>query len=720
MKKSSIAKYTTMAILLVCLFITSFFYVALNTSAVAYAVDVNDAISYTYDTTDVVKDLEGSEGFNVKDYPSNEKGNLQILTFLEYGYSKTWNHYGLYLYIYNPQQKSLSRSSASNKANVAIAYDEKDEASSYRRFNLVFCSASDDRLFYKYRIDDSEHILLELAQSYAEKHDGKRRYDVSNAELLEYGSTTASATVIGKSYECTGFMKGFGDDKTVNTFDCKAYSIDVLDIELKHTFFRPEGNKSPSSDYTVKDQLDSVYFSFPNELIEHYGGIWKIAASYYHAKTSPILVTSTREVYDVVKRYIGQELVENNDKKGKDEKINKDIPYVLYDVTYSDDLVGPQRPINCRLDWNHNAKRYKVPNNEQIIYYLFYTGNETSDGSVPYAKDFTLSGERLLEYIYNYNSSYRFGESELENAQQKHLSKDLFQGLLPTGDIDPWLNMEYYDFGLIHYVPIEITAEDNYTIESYKRTPTAFDWFKLYKGKYDYEVFSNIQAIEPIDENDINLSKDAFCKKYYVDATAYDDIIAQMKDGKGKETVYLFRFAQSEYTAKGVLIRGDMEQNEDYAYVAEQDVYLNMNLASITCRKGDEYHTFAVCSNPINAVADVEPNVPFDDLQYYKDAWKKIKSWFEQNKEKIVTAIIAIVIAVVCVVIVVLVIKLMPTINAVAQRRAIKAQTKSANAPPSSPPTSKPKRQRRQKQKPKTQNKKTTQRHYRVGRRKAK
>ena len=62
---------TITALILVCLFICSFIVVAFNTSAVAYAVDVSDAISYTYDTTDVMKDLEGSEGFNVKDYPSN-------------------------------------------------------------------------------------------------------------------------------------------------------------------------------------------------------------------------------------------------------------------------------------------------------------------------------------------------------------------------------------------------------------------------------------------------------------------------------------------------------------------------------------------------------------------------------------------------------------------------------------------------------------------------
>ena len=178
-------------------------------------------------------------------------------------------------------------------------------------------------------------------------------------------------------------MKGFGADKASNTHTVKAYSIDVLDIELNHTFFRPEGNSSAQSDYTVKDQLDSVYFSFPNELIEQYGGIWKIEASYYSAMTSPILVTSTKEVYDTVLKYVGQQLTKNNDKRGKNEKLNKGIPFVLYDSTYSDDSLAPLRPINCRLDWNHNAKVGSVPIEDQIVYYLFYTGYETSDASTP-------------------------------------------------------------------------------------------------------------------------------------------------------------------------------------------------------------------------------------------------------------------------------------------------------------------------------------------------
>lgn len=634
-------------------------------SAVVFAADGNVAPNYVYDTTDVTKDLEGSEGFDFSQYPADASKDTQIYTFLEYGYDGTDNSkFGLYLYIYNPKQKNFSRSSASNKANVAMAFDSKGNATSYQRVGLIFCSATSDKLFYKFRIDDSDGKLLELAEKYALTHGGARRYDVATVELFAYGDKTATTSTIGKSYECTGYMKGFGSDKESNTHSVKAYSLDVLDIELKHTFFRPEGNSSAQSDYTVKDQLDSVYFSFPNELINSYGGIWKIEASYYSAMTSPILVTSTREVYDTVIKYVGQQLSSNPGKlQGSvDCKFNKDIPYSLYDPTYAqtfgDKIILRKEPT---LTWNLYAAG-RVPAEQQIIYYLFYTGYETPDGSVPYAKDFTLSGERLLDYIYNYKKSYRFGKSELVNDKGEQLSMDLFQGYMPTGEQGEILGKKYdiLENGKVHYVPISMTAADGYTLESYKRTPTAFDWFTLYKGKYDYEKFSDIQAIVPIDVNDSALSKSEFCKKYYVSESDYDSIIAKVNAGKGKETVYLFRFAQSEYKARGVITRGDLKLGQEYAYIAEESVYLNMNLASITCRKNDVYHTFAVASNPINAVADIEPNKPYDNSQFYKDVWNRIKDWFRNNKQSLIIAAIVIVCVILLVMIISLFVKLAP------------------------------------------------------------
>lgn len=652
----------TISLYLGLVLITILLFSGAITSSVAFAADGD--VAHIYDRTDVTKDLEGSEGFDFSQYPADASKDTQIYTFLEYGYDGADNSkFGLYLYVYNPKQKAFSTSSASNKANVAMAFDEKDNAASYQRVGLIFCSATSDKLFYKFRIDDGGKLLA-LAEKYALTHGGARRYDIATVELFAYGDKTATTSTIGKSYECTGFMKGFGADKENNTHSVKAYSLDVLDIELNHTFFRPDGNSSAQSDYTVKDQLDSVYFSFPNELINSYGGIWKIEASYYSAMTSPILVTSTREVYDAVINYVGQQLSSNPGKlQGSvDCKFNKDIPYSLYDPTYAqtfgDKIILRKEPT---LTWNLYAAG-RVPAEQQIIYYLFYTGYETPDGSIPYAKDFTLSGERLLDYIYNYKKSYRFGKSELVNDKGEQLSMDLFQGYMPTGEQGEILGKKYevLEHGKVHYVPISMTAADGYTLESYKRTPTAFDWFTLYKGKYDYEKFSDIQAIVPIDVNDSSLSKAEFCKKYYVSESDYDSIIAKVNAGKGKETVYLFRFAQSEYKARGVITRGDLKLGQEYAYIAEESVYLNMNLASITCRKNDVYHTFAVASNPINAAADIEPNVPFDYTQYYKDLWESVKDWFEGNKSALIITAIVIVVVILAVLIIVTLVKIAP------------------------------------------------------------
>lgn len=266
-------------------------------SAVVFAADGNVAPNYVYDATDVTKDLEGADGFDFANYPADASKDTQIYTFLEYGYDGTDNSkFGLYLYIYNPQQKDFSRSSASNKANVAVAFDEKDNAASYQRVGLIFCSATSDKLFYKFRIDDGGKLLA-LAEKYALTHGGARRYDIATVELFAYGDKTATTSTIGKSYECAGYMKGFGADKDSNTHSVKAYSLDVLDIELNHTFFRPDGNSSAQSKYTVKDQLDSVYFSFPNELIEQYGGIWKIEASYLNMNLASITCRKNDEYH---------------------------------------------------------------------------------------------------------------------------------------------------------------------------------------------------------------------------------------------------------------------------------------------------------------------------------------------------------------------------------------------------------------------------------------
>lgn len=621
-------------------------------SAVVFAADGNVAPNYVYDTTDVTKDLEGADGFDFANYPADASKDAQIYTFLEYGYDGTDNSkFGLYLYVYNPKQKAFSTSSASNKANVAMAFDSKGNATSYQRVGLIFCSATSDKLFYKFRIDDSDGKLLELAEKYAITHGGARRYDVATVELFAYGDKTATTSTIGKSYECAGYMKGFGADKDSNTHSVKAYSLDVLDIELKHTFFRPEGNSSGSVIASTKDQLNSVYFKFPNELIEYYGGIYKISTSYYALRTMPIVITSIKEVYDKLINYVGRDNYDGCEAEMYQTYANDPLWFDQQKAVlekYFDATTAKAFENSIALSVNKQSSAssyYYLP--DTPIYYLFYTGNETADGSVPYAKDFSLFGERLLDYIYNYNRSYKNGKLDIKGG----ISKDLF-----CDSDDGYFNK---------LTQVEICADDTYSLESIVREKKWYDFLDLFNlfAEYKSESYENIRAIVPVEKNDISMPKADFCQKYLIDESAYDDVIASAKSDK--ETTYLFRFAQSAYlTSNALASRPDHKgyvYGSDYNYCAQETVYLDMNISSITCRKDDVYHTFAVGANPIDSVADIDaPPEKFDKTGWWKDFFASVKDWFEGNKSALIIAAIVIVCVILLVMIISLFVKLAP------------------------------------------------------------
>lgn len=618
-------------------------------SAVVFAADGNVAPNYVYDATDVTKDLEGANGFDFSQYPADASKDTQIYTFLEYGYDGTDNSkFGLYLYIYNPKQKNFSRSSASNKANVAMAFDSKGNATSYQRVGLIFCSATSDKLFYKFRIDDGGKLLA-LAEKYALTHGGARRYDIATVELFAYGDKTATTSTIGKSYECAGYMKGFGADKDSNTHSVKAYSLDVLDIELKHTFFRPDGNSSGSVIASTKDQLNSVYFKFPNELIEYYGGIYKISTSYYALRTMPIVITSVKEVYDKLINYVGRDNYDGCEAEIFNTYVKdatwKDLQMSVLKKHF-DEATAKAFENSIALTVNMQDKSYYyLP--DTPIYYLFYTGNETADGSVPYAKDFSLSGERLLDYIYNYNRSYKNGKLDIKGG----ISKDLF-----CDSDDGYFNK---------LTQVEICVDDTYSLESIVREKKWYDFLDLFNlfAEYKSESYENIRAIVPVGKDDISMPKADFCKKYLIDESAYDDVIASAKSDK--ETTYLFRFAQSAYLTSNALASRPGNEGyvygSDYNYCAQETVYLDMNISSITCRKDDVYHTFAVGANPIDSVADIDaPPEKFDKTGWWKDFFATVKDWFEGNKSALIIAAIVIVVVILAVLIIVILVKLAP------------------------------------------------------------
>lgn len=79
----------------------------------AYAV-TDESVQATYESTNVLNNLKGAtiggKEFDLADYPHNSNGKPQIISFVEFCYSyyaEKQADYGLYVYVYNPQDIAL-------------------------------------------------------------------------------------------------------------------------------------------------------------------------------------------------------------------------------------------------------------------------------------------------------------------------------------------------------------------------------------------------------------------------------------------------------------------------------------------------------------------------------------------------------------------------------------------------------------------------------------
>ena len=201
----------------------------------------------SFDTVNVLDDLRSStangKAFDLKDYPYNEKGSVQIINFVEFCYSYKSNQrgaYGLYVYVYNPQGLIFDTSVKQNKIQMAAVYNASGEPTRYEKFNLIYCNKSDENgynnLFYKFRVEDKKIN----DKTFAERvNSNERRYDISGIELVTKGNRNATEYGIGGTYKFTGYASGFGPDPTAESnLSCVVENLETLELSVHHTYYR--------------------------------------------------------------------------------------------------------------------------------------------------------------------------------------------------------------------------------------------------------------------------------------------------------------------------------------------------------------------------------------------------------------------------------------------------------------------------------------------------
>jgi hypothetical protein len=225
-----------------------------------------------------------------------------MLYLAEYCYSydiaRSWN-FGLYVYVYNPQRLTFL-DKALNKISIAVKYDNSGRPEEYSKFSLSLCSYSknesyvlspDDptdlgnlKLFYKFKVIDTERVL------YQQLNDRTRDYTISGIELIsqedvDAGRYNATEYNVGNHYTYYGFAKGYGDNPEESTLDFDVEESETLDLKVNQTYWRATEDLKDSKLY---NQITSVYFTIPNEILRRYGTLQRIKAEWYEYQTTDI------------------------------------------------------------------------------------------------------------------------------------------------------------------------------------------------------------------------------------------------------------------------------------------------------------------------------------------------------------------------------------------------------------------------------------------------
>ena len=174
-------------------------------------------------------------------------------------------------------------------------------------------------------------MALSTAQKQAilsELNSGMRVYRVSGIELYELGNLNATDFTVATSYKYSGFAKGYGSDENAeNTLTYSSEQAEVLALDVKSTYYRPEGTNG-RTEYT-QDSLHSVYFAVPNDVLNRYGEMSAVHATWKDAVLAPALVTGNSEVYNAVSTYLGQYLYGGDYWWWSDNNKNNDMPYEI-------------------------------------------------------------------------------------------------------------------------------------------------------------------------------------------------------------------------------------------------------------------------------------------------------------------------------------------------------------------------------------------------------
>lgn len=542
----------------------------------------------SYDETSIEDDLAGLD-LNI--YPFNPLGECEVISFMEYCYSErsdVFGHYGLYVYVYNPTKEPIYDSEL-NKLNIKVGNGE------FEKISLKYLNKTSDNLFYKFKLEEQEE-LLNLAKSYASENGSIRRYELTELEI-KYSGENVKSFDISKVYEYFGYAAYCDSERTnVSTLSCKDYGARSIHLNIQQTNYRA-GQKSDN----LYEDLQSVYFSLPNEYISEWGNLNKITAEWYQYKTAPMFVTSDMEAYSALfnmrNKYVDKEGYisdESNVVAKTNYVVFWEIDKGIDDKNRIHKVYGGNF-VQLPVDFFYYADDLQILTG---LKWIFPITEEFSN-----ADDYYVSSEEVKQYIENYTQNF---------PEQDKLNDKYSEKLFERYDNDGYRNNSFFITEKIDFVD--------------KNTNQSF-WEKLWG--INSTIDSSYAPIATISQGDLYLSAEAFSAKYYVNKEDAEDVIDFAKESYRKNEIpYLLRFAKTDYySSPARFVNVDNISEEMFGtydgYVAQETVFLDFDVISLGFMSADGYTEtlVGVVAEPIDIINGLTPP---DELVENQEWWQKI------------------------------------------------------------------------------------------------
>ncbi len=557
--------------------------------------------------------LEDMKDLPIGEYPKDTEAGAQVIRFMEYGYSEYPIYdeiYGLYVYVYNPGEKAIYEHG--NVINMATSYIE-GEPVRYENLYLTLLDSMDEEVdgkyknrFFKFKVELGS-AYLSTVKSYAKSNGGERRYDVAGVQL-RYREGEPRDSEDAKTYYFSGYAKGLSEESKVgSTLLSTSDLLETIELSVQHTNYRTGVYRG-----YVCDELNTVYFSIPQEVFEKYGDkLQKIKAEWREYKTKPVFVTNNADAYAALLPYVGQEIGTRYD----------ELPWrVLWERTGGIDLSV------YNYDW---AKSYNGLTDGE-------TGFHTLNGSSWYwgsaepltcmewlflrddtygLEDWSVTSEEVKTYMKEYTNAHS-EQSKIENSGEGGYAEGLFAESIDEDRISLLADPKARRGRIVQEIDAGTTGSMLFGKEQSW-------WDELWHGAaYEGKAYQPIQQVQAEDVAD--QTAESFSEAYYVNRDDAEKVLSFCRQEIQEGNVpVLFRFAQTEYYASvaGFDKDGDLSVFTDNGYVAQSTAFLGFDIISLTFKEeGREEKILPVVSNPVDIINGFEapPDVGLEQMPLWE------------------------------------------------------------------------------------------------------